>query len=154
MRDALHGYVTAELRGAPPLVLHPRLLARPSHVAAARSFDRDPGHVRQTTAHNARKLLEQRELLGEPLAPAHARSLVRIAKHESLDEWLDALPQHAADRATSAKLAADLRDCVGAEPPESAPHILQQLGTRAFEEQIAIAIETVADAACAPSLSR
>jgi hypothetical protein len=136
LRDGLHGYVTAELHGAPPLVLHPRLQARPYHVAAARSFDRDPGHARPTTAHNARKLLEQRELLGEPLAPAHARALVHIAKHESLDAWLDALPQHAADRATGAKLAAELRDCVGAEVPEPAPHVLQQLGTRAFEEQI------------------
>jgi hypothetical protein len=136
LRDALHGYVTAELAGAPPLVLHPRLLARPSHVAAARSFERDPGHARHTTAHNARKLLEQRELLGEPLAPAHARALVHIAKHDSLDAWLDALPDHAADRATGAKLAAELRSCVGAEPPPHAPHVLAELGTRAFEDQI------------------
>jgi Peptidase family M28 len=142
--DALPGYVTAELPGAAPLVLHPRLLARPSHVAAARSFARDPGHPRHTTAHNARKLLEQRELLGEPLAPAHARALVHIAKHASLDAWLEALPQHAADRETGAQLAAALRGCIGAEPPDPEPHVLQQLGTRAFEDQIWSTISALA----------
>ncbi|HMG24788.1 MAG TPA: M28 family peptidase, partial [Kofleriaceae bacterium] len=33
-------------------------------------------------------------------------------------------------------LAAELRACVGAEPPEPAPRVLPQLGTRAFEDQI------------------
>ena len=78
MRDTIQGYVTAELAGAQSLVLSPRLLARPEHVNAARLFERDPGHVRHTTCQNVRKLLEAKELLGGPITPEHARSLLHI----------------------------------------------------------------------------
>src|SRR5262249_23322382 len=131
-----HGYVAGELAGAAPLIMTPNLLARPPHVAAATLFERDPGHARHTTAHNVRKLLEARELLGAPLAPSHALALVHITKHDKLEHWLDELPQHAADRARGEELVAALRACVGAELAPSAPHVLAGIGTRAFEEQI------------------
>ncbi len=63
-----HGYATAERDGAPPLLLQPRLLARAPHLAAARLFERDPGHARHTTSMNARKLLEAAELAGKPVS--------------------------------------------------------------------------------------
>ena len=53
---------------------------------------RDPGHARYTTSHNVRKLLEAHELLGEPLAPAYARALLRIAKHETLEAGSTSCP--------------------------------------------------------------
>ena len=87
-RAAPRGYVTAELDGAPNLILVPHVLARPGHVAAAQLFERDPGHARHTTSHNIRKLLETRELLGEPLAPDHARAMIHIAKDQTLAQWL------------------------------------------------------------------
>ena len=131
------GYVTAERPGAPRLELAPRLLARDAHVAAARQFERDPGHARYTTSHNARKLLEACELLAAPLTRDLARALVHIPKHASLDEWLAHLPGAAADHDAGAALAGELRACVAAEDaPAREPLVLGQLGTRAFEEKI------------------
>ncbi len=136
-RDGLRGYVTAEREGAPPLTLEPKLLARPSHAAAARLFERDPGRARHTTSQNVRKLLEVRELLGAPLGPALARALVHIPKHGELDVWLAELAKVARDPAAGAALTAGLRGCIGPEVgPEQAPQVLSSLGTRAFEEQV------------------
>src|SRR5262249_32195233 len=112
-REGFHGYVAGELAGAAPLIMAPNLLARAPHVKAATLSERDPGHARHTTAHNVRKLLEARELLGAPLAPSHARALLHIAKHEQLEHWLDELAQHAADRPRGEELVATLRACIG-----------------------------------------
>lgn len=137
LRDTIQGYVTAELAGAQPLVLSPRLLNRPEHVAAARLFERDPGHVRHTTCQNVRKLLEAKELLGGPIAPEHARALLHIPKSQSVDEWLGELAAHANDAARGAELVKTLRGCVGKEAsPPHTPHVIDQLGTREFEDQI------------------
>ena len=136
LHGAINGYVTAELAGAQPLLLSPHLLARPEHVAAARLFERDPGHVRHTTCQNVRKLLEAKELLG-PIAPSHARSLLHIPKSQTLDEFLDRLAGRANDPARGAELVKTLRGCISKEePPPYKPHVIDQLGTREFEEQI------------------
>ncbi len=136
LRDAVQGYVTAELPGAQALVLAPHLLARPEHVAAARLFERDPGHVRHTTCQNVRKLLEAKELLG-PISPAHARSLLHIEKQTALEAWLDGLAAHASDPKRGAQLVKVLRSCIAKKEEKLAPpHVIDQLGTRAFEEQI------------------
>jgi hypothetical protein len=134
--DAPAGYVSAERDGAPPLVLEPRLLARPPHVAAARLFDCEPGLARYTSCDNARKLLDARELAGAPLPREFARSLLHISKRISLDEWLDELPAHASDRAAGARLANHLRTCVAEDGPPRDPHVIAQLGRRALEQVI------------------
>src|SRR5580704_9258760 len=98
-KDAPPGYIGAERAGQPELVLAPNMLARPGHVAAARELTKDPGRARHSSSHNARKLLEARELLGRPLAPSHARALLHCAKHDTLHEWLGALPKVATHHA-------------------------------------------------------
>jgi hypothetical protein len=135
-RAAPLGYISAERAGHAELVLAPNLLARPAHVAAARELVKDPGHARHTASHNARKLLEMRELVGEPLAPSHARALLHCAKHEALEHWLAALPSSATHREAGQRLADALTSCIGAEPAPPVSHVLAKLGTRAFEEQI------------------
>ena len=99
-------------------------------------FERDPGHARHTTAHNVRKLLEARELLGAPLAPEHARALVHCAKDHTLARWLEQLPAKATDPAAATRLVAELRACIGEPAPAQEPHVIANLGTRAFEEQV------------------
>jgi len=137
LRDALPGDVTAELAGAQPLVLSPHFLQRPAHVLVARLFERDPGHTRHTTCQNVRKILETKELLGAPLAPAHARSLLHVPKSQTLDGWLAELASHASDRAAGEKLVAALRSCIAKEDdPPLATHVMAEMGTRALEEQI------------------
>lgn len=132
----LLGHVTAETDGAPALVLAPRLSARPEHVAAARSFPRDPGLLRYTTSQNVRKLLDARALLGEPLEPSYARALLRVARHVTLDEWIDHLPSASSDPAEARRLVATLRDGIGSAGDPGEPLVVQHLGTRGFEETI------------------
>ncbi len=131
---APHGYVTAERDGMRPFRLEPKLLARASHVTAATKFERDPGHLRHTTSSNVRKLLEAHELLG-PLPASFARALLRIAKRETLDDWLDALTA----------LVPELRACLDAVDDPGASHVLTTLGTRKFEEQIWHSISGLAE---------
>jgi hypothetical protein len=135
-REGSRGYIGAERAGQAELVLAPNLLARPEHVAAAREFPKDPGHARYTITHNVRKILEARELVGAPLEPSHARALLHVAKQETLAQWLAGLPHCAEHHAAGQRLADMLSGCIGDEPAPAAPHVIAELGTRAFEEQI------------------
>ncbi len=142
-RRAPLGYLTAELAkhggrdvAADRIVLRPHLLTRPAHLAAARAFTIDPGHSRNTTSHNIRKLLDTYAELREPLSPAHARALLHIAKDLSFDEWLAALPTHAPSAETAELVAAAIREATSAPDDNGAPHVLQQLGTRAFAGRV------------------
>ena len=136
------GYLTAE--GADRIVLEPRLLRRPVHLAAARAFTQDPGHSRNTTSHNIRKLLDTRAELDEPLSREHARALLHIAKELSLEEWLAALPTHATDAAGAALVASALREATSGLDTSGSPLVLDQLGTRRFAERVWIQIAALA----------
>ena len=140
------GYGSAELTALPPslvagaprepVLLQPRLLARPGYDEAARQFARDPGHPRHTTANNARALLEFRALLGAPLPPSLARRLVHCAKEQTLQQWLSHLPAAAAGRAAGERLAAALAASVGAPLPDGPSLTFDSTANRAFEEGV------------------
>jgi hypothetical protein len=130
------GYVSAERDGADRIVLRPRLLARGPHVAAARLFDRDPGHARHTVCNNVRKLLEAVELAGAAIPRSYARALVHIPHQMTLDAWLDQLPARAADRGAGARLVDDLRACLTADPAPAPARVLDGLASRDLEEHV------------------
>jgi hypothetical protein len=147
-REAPRGYVAAERENTPSIVLEPRWLTRPGHVAAARLFPRDPGHARHTTTHNVRKLLDAPAQLATPPSRTFARALLHVAKDVTLDAWLDGLPDQAANRVAGDRLARALRGSLGGgddDPGE--PIVLDRLGTRAFEEQIWTSIAGLAHGA-------
>jgi hypothetical protein len=129
------GVLTAELAGASPIRFVPERLARPAHVAAAAL---DPVRGRPTPSHNARKLLAARDLLGEPLDPSFARSLLRLPRRESLDDYLD-------DRLIDA--IPEVRRCVGPAADAGEPIVLGRLGDRAFEEHVWQTIACLAEGA-------
>jgi hypothetical protein len=125
------GVLTAELAGAAPIRLVPERLVRPAHVAAAALA---PVHGRPTSGHNARKLLAARDLLGEPLDPLFARSLLRLPRSASLDDYLlDAIPE--------------VRRCVGPPSELGEPVVLDRLGDRAFEDHVWHTIACLAEGA-------
>jgi hypothetical protein len=107
-------------------------------VAAA--LDLVPGPVpgpvrgRPTPSHNARKLLDAHELLGAPVTPSFARSLLRIPKAETLDDYL-------------ATAITDVRSCIGTPDDPGPPVVLDRLGDRAFEEAIWRSIAGLAEGA-------
>jgi hypothetical protein len=125
------GYLTAEHPGAEPVHLAPERLARPSHLVAAAL---PAQHGRPTPGHNARKLLDARELLDAPLTPSFARSLLRLPRAETLDDYLATAP-------------ADVRTCIGTPDDPGPPLVLDQLGSRAFEDQIWRTIAGLAEGA-------
>jgi hypothetical protein len=141
------GYVSAEAvdGDAPPILLSPRLLAREGHLESATLFARERGRLRLTTSFNARKLLEARELLGEPLAPSYARALLRASKTASLEEWLTHLPEHSSDGPRAGHLADVLRATLGPETDPGAPLTFATTSTRAFEEQVWRTIASLAE---------
>ncbi|HEY1906232.1 MAG TPA: M28 family peptidase [Myxococcaceae bacterium] len=130
------GHVTAEVEGAPPLRLSPRLLARPAHLAAARLFDRDPGLPGQTTSDNLRKLLEMRALLDAPLPGVLARALVHVSRGVPVEQWIAELPTHCKDPDAAKRLSTELAGCLGPDEDPGPSRVVDQLGTRAFEEEI------------------
>jgi hypothetical protein len=106
------GYLTAYLPDRPkldhPVELWPRILQREVHQVALELFAHEgPPYW---TNNNIRILLVAHELFGkQPLPSTYARDLVKIPKHETLDQWLDALPIRAADPQRGAWLAGEIR---------------------------------------------
>jgi len=125
------GYFTAEHPAAVAVQLAPERLARPAHVAAAAL---PAQHGRPTPSHNARKLLDAHELLGAPLTPSFARSLLRLPRAETLDDYL-------------ATAIAEVRPCIGVPDDPGPPLVLGGLGSRAFEDQIWHTIASLAEGA-------
>jgi hypothetical protein len=121
--DAWGGYLTAYRSDGPdlahPLELWPRFLHREHHATAVQMFV----HVHDPRPHqtviNLRKLLDTRQLLDTPLPCSFARQLLTLPKKETLDEWLDALPERAADRESGRRLMDAVRDDVLAPAPKT-----------------------------------
>jgi hypothetical protein len=109
--DSPLGYVTAYCADQPdlenPIELWPRLLEREPHRTAVEIFaHQGPPYW---TNHNIRKLLDTYDLFGErPLPRSFARQLLKCAKSEALEQWLDSLPGQAVDPQRGAWLAAEL----------------------------------------------
>ncbi|PYQ33246.1 MAG: hypothetical protein DMF57_10105 [Acidobacteria bacterium] len=118
--DAPLGMITAYDEKHHYIELTPRLLDRAPHRLAIESF----GRSRETS--NVHKILECWELDGKrPLDPSFARSLLRIPKAQTLDEWLDELPP---------ALGAELRRCVGSGRLKPAATLtFDSTATRGFE---------------------
>lgn len=98
--DLLLGYLTAYPTDAPdlsnPVELWPRLLRRKHYLSAVQNFEAAQDHYSHQTALNLVRLFDAWQQLGErPLPRSFARHLLRIAKTESLDDWLNSLPERA-----------------------------------------------------------
>jgi hypothetical protein len=114
------GYLTAyradRANPSRPIELWPRLLRRRPHVDAVELFEHLQEHRPHQTTLNVRKLLDTRELLGGRLLPrSFARQLLTLPKQETLDDWLNGLPDRAGDPERGRKLTEKLRR--GLEPP-------------------------------------
>jgi Peptidase family M28 len=128
-----------------PIALQPRLLARAGYLEAATIFGADQGRARFTTSHNIQKLLEFRELVGRALEPSFARALVHTAKRESLDAWLEAVPQMASDANGGVHCAALLKRIVGGGQADAPDLTFATSQTRVFEEKVWKTIAALAE---------
>jgi hypothetical protein len=124
--DAPLGYLTAYRSDKPqldrPVELWPRLIDREPHRLAIEGFHRDHDARYHRTTVNLRKIFDTRQLLADgPLEPAFARSLLTIAKHESLDDWLKSIPARANNLQVGEQMVAQLQAAIAVAPPSANP---------------------------------
>ena len=146
----LYAYEANSADPANPVILWPRLLRRETYLSALQSFDHLTEHYAHQTPLNILALLDGFRLGGgRPLSREFARSLLRLAEHETLDIWLSSLPQRAYEPAPGKMLGQELERLI--EP--AAPHpggsreepptqdlrealTYDETATRAFEERL------------------
>jgi hypothetical protein len=126
LSEAPLGYLTAYRSDKPdldhPVELWPRLLQRELHLEALQLFEHAHDPRPHQTVRNVRKLLDAGACFGDRLVPRSlARQLLTLAKHKTLDEWLESLPHRAADLERGRWMADELRRHLEAPPPEPGP---------------------------------
>jgi Peptidase family M28 len=129
--DAPLGYFTAyavdDRRPDRAVELWPRLLQRDLPTAAAQMLQQSRSPHEHNVARGVRKLFAAWELCGEkPLSRSFARSLIIAPKHETLNDWLEAIPAAVAG-------VKELIEAEAAPLPESLT--FARTATRAYETQ-------------------
>ncbi len=115
----LTGYRFEKPDLAAPIELWPRLLDRESQRIAFAGFERDHDARYHRTSVNIRKLLDTHDLLQTgPLEPEFARSLLTLAKHQSLADWLGSLPGRARQASVGERLAEGLKSVIAPAAPD------------------------------------
>jgi len=137
--ESLLGYLTAydtrDLRLAQPIELWPRLLQREPHLLAVQLQTTAQGRSPRQESLNTRKLLDAPRLLGKSALPHFfARSLLSLPKNESLEQWLDALPNKSGAVEDGRRLASALRSTLTSKD-DPLPNSLTygQTARRSFE---------------------
>jgi hypothetical protein len=146
---------TVERDMAQPIELWPRLLAREEHRAAIELFQTPHDHRPHTTSRNVRQILQTRQLFdGQPLRRSFARQLLTVAKEETLDHWLAAIPSRCVDPNRAATVTNELQRAIepeptplpqrrGAKTPDSLT--FQHTGKRSFEVEYWKTIASLAE---------
>jgi hypothetical protein len=106
----LTGYDFEQPQLPRPIELWPRVHRREAYVASLHLFESAPDHRPRVTSRNIRKLLDAQHLTGgKRLDRSLARQLLCVPKHETLDGWLDALPDKSHDPELARLVVDDLR---------------------------------------------
>lgn len=140
--DAPLGYLTAYRTDSldlwPPVELWPRLLRHKVYLSALQNLDSIHDHYKHQTPLNILRLLNSWQLWGkQPLPRSFARQLLRVSKEESLDQWLNSLPERASDAAEGRRIQQELEGLL--EPPGKEPALPEALtyretAARSFEQ--------------------
>jgi hypothetical protein len=115
--------------------LWPRLLRREEYLSALREFDSSHDYYRHQTPLNILSIMYARQWTGGPIAKSLARHLLRIARHLSLEDWLDSLPERARSPAWGRRIQESLASFVdSSEQALPVPITYGRTAARAFEE--------------------
>ncbi len=141
LRDAPLGHLTAYDTRKPdlarPIELWPRPLARPAQLAAVELVESAHTAAAHEASTNARKLLDAADQLEGGVLPASfARALLNTGEHETLESWLEQLPESSGVPEPARRLANELRSrCAAAPDPTPEPLTYARTARRAFEVQ-------------------
>lgn len=141
IHDTLPGYITAyhkDDRGmADPSELWPRLLKRELYSTAIKSLDSSSDHHLHQTPMNILSLADARNMQnGKSLRRSYARNLLNISKEKSLEQWLDELPSHTADKEAAVNVRNVITGMIEVNGNSMLPESLTyaQTANRIFEE--------------------
>ncbi len=139
--DLATGYITAyhtdDKKMADPVELWPRILKRTNYLSAVKDFTLHNDHFMHQTSLNIISLYEAWKMLDEkPLKESFAGSLLCIAKHKTLAEWLDELPSHTDNPENGIRMKEELMKIIDKDiekEPESLTYSVT--AKRDFEER-------------------
>lgn len=141
--DALHGFISAYKYGnfspSQDIELWPRIQKRPAYLSALKNFTSIHDIFKHQTALNILNLYSQKKLFTENRIPrSFARHLLRIDKHETLEQWLSSLPELSNDPAIGHEMKNELEKIIehesSDEPSQSITY--KDTAARAFEESL------------------
>jgi len=120
LTDKLIGYLTAYKSDEPDpanaVKLWPRLLRRELHLSILRNFNTIHDHYLHQTSLNLITLLDANEIFnGKSLQRHFARSLLRIPKKDTLERWLDSLPELSIDKKNARKVVSSIEEMLAKE---------------------------------------
>jgi len=115
LTDQLTGYLTAYESDNPDpdnvVKLWPRLLRRELYLSVLRNFNTIHDHYLHQTSLNLVTLLDANEIFnGRSIQRHFARNLVRIPKKETLEQWLNSLPDLSVDGKIARKVKCSMEE--------------------------------------------
>lgn len=136
--DSFNGYLTAYPAGETdlekPLNLIPEFSRRENYLSATLHFKNAQDHYRFQTTINCLKLFHTWELLGGKKLPRRfARRMLRLSKADTIEKWLDSLPERADTPEEGVKMRKRLEGIIAAEKVSSCP-LPDALGGLTFSE--------------------
>jgi hypothetical protein len=132
------GYHTQDRDMTYPVELWPRMLKRELYMSALYDFTSHNDHYAHQTSLNIISLLESWERQGrKPLKRSFAHNLLNIAKHKTLENWLEELINHYYDSEKSVQMRNSLDKIIENQYDSVLPEALtySETATRQFEEQ-------------------
>jgi hypothetical protein len=154
MPNSICGYMTAYVTEKPdlscPVELWPRIAQREPYLMALHNFEHLKEHYHHQTSKNIIRFLDTWRRWGErPISRSFIRQVLRLPERQTLEAWLAALPEKAANHDEGVKLLQILESCLkpvtatghhtflpGVPPIDIAnpPITYSYTATRAFEE--------------------
>jgi hypothetical protein len=139
--SSLYGYLTCyndDDKGMSiPVELWPRMQKRDLYISAFHDFNTLNDYFAHQTSFNIITLLETWVMLGRMvIRRSFAQSLLNIAKHKTLEHWLDELDIHLTDRSKTGQMRESLEKIIEPQYDSALPEPLtfNETSTRTFEE--------------------
>jgi len=133
----LTGYDDKDINFENPVELWPRMLKRELYLSALHNFNTHNDHYAHQTSFNIISLLDSWEKLQRrPLPRSFAHHLLNIAKHKSLEDWLNQLDIHALSPENASAMRESLAEIIEPAAGNSIPDAItyNKTATRTFEE--------------------
>ncbi len=141
--DSLAGYMAGyheqDVHMTAPVELWPRIQKREMYLSALRDFDNEKeDYYAHQTAKNLLSLFEYHQMeQGKPLSRSFAQAMLNMAKHKTLDRWLDELALHAEKSEPVVKMRKHLEEIIEPDRPPVWPEPItfSLTASRDFEEK-------------------